>query len=684
MNQLRASLIAIGLSVLSPMSCLAEETLLSNAFAAGEDKNWDAAYRLVGLDLLAHDLITWTRLRGEDEPFADYVAFQAEHTDWPGMDRVRARGEAAIDDDTDPNLILSWMEGHDPETGMGGYRLALAQRAVGQTEVARETIRRIWLRYGLTEQENDLILAAFGPDLADLHVQRADAMLWRWKTDDAERLFSLLPADQRALMEARVALIRKSPDWGAKLQAVPVALLNDVGLAYDRFNFLSDRGDRTDAITILLERSTDVSLLSQPYRWSSWRRSHARWEMREGRYDSAYRLAAQHHLTPADGESYADLEWLAGYVALRFLNRPEVALRHFLALQAAVESPISDGRAGYWLGRTYEALGDSVNADAAYSEAAEHQTAFYGLLAGEKLGQSLDLSILGYEDFPDFSGSLLSQDQFVRAAFYLLDADERGSAVLFFAQLGRTLDRTSLGTLGEELLRRNEPFFALLIGKSATTRGIILPALLFPMHDLREMDLPVEPELALSIARRESEFNPVVGSAVGALGLMQLMPGTAEDVANELGLPYSRGRLTADWQYNATLGSQYLAGLEEQFGPTPVMIAAGYNAGPRRPREWMEERGDPRLGEVDVIDWIEMIPFRETRNYVQRVTESLPIYRARLSGQTGPIRFTELLVGEKPLLRPVARPWTGDEPSVAVEPASGLAPMMAPRPMTRP
>jgi soluble lytic murein transglycosylase len=165
---------------------------------------------------------------------------------------------------------------------------------------------------------------------------------------------------------------------------------------------------------------------------------------------------------------------------------------------------------------------------------------------------------------------------------------------------------------------------------------------------------------------------------------MQLMPGTAEDVANELGLPYSRGRLTADWQYNATLGSQYLAGLQEQFGPTPVMIAAGYNAGPRRPREWMDERGDPRLGEVDVIDWIEMIPFRETRNYVQRVTESLPIYRARLSGQTGPIRFTELLVGEKPLLRPVARPWTGDEPSVSVEPASGLAPMMAPRPMTRP
>jgi len=174
------------------------------------------------------------------------------------------------------------------------------------------------------------------------------------------------------------------------------------------------------------------------------------------------------------------------------------------------------------------------------------------------------------------------------------------------------------------------------------------------------MDLPVSPELALSIARRESEFNFTVGSPVGALGLMQLMPATAQEVAGQMGLPYSRARLTSDWPYNARLGAQYLADLTEMFGASPVMIAAGYNAGPSRPRTWMAQRGDPRLGEVDVIDWIEMIPFTETRNYVMRVTESLPVYRARLTGQVGPVRFTDLLNGATPFVRPVGRPVRGE------------------------
>jgi soluble lytic murein transglycosylase len=170
------------------------------------------------------------------------------------------------------------------------------------------------------------------------------------------------------------------------------------------------------------------------------------------------------------------------------------------------------------------------------------------------------------------------------------------------------------------------------------------------------MDLPVDPALALSIARRESEFNTGIASPVGALGLMQVMPATAEEVAGWLNLPYSRARLTSDWQYNATLGAAYLAYLQDEFGPSPVMIAAGYNAGPSRPRAWIRERGDPRLRQMDVVDWIEHIPFVETRNYVQRVTESLPVYQARLSGQAGPVQFTALLIGQKPVLRPVARP----------------------------
>jgi soluble lytic murein transglycosylase len=339
---------------------------------------------------------------------------------------------------------------------------------------------------------------------------------------------------------------------------------------------------------------------------------------------------------------------------LTYLGDPAAALAHFESAARVVDGPISAGRMHYWIGRTQDVLGDKGLAVAAYGRAAAHQTSFYGLLAAEKLGQSLDPTLTG-DEVPGGDGAVF-QDDLTRAAFMLLAAGERGHAVTFFAALGRVLEPEALGQLGAVLDALDEQYYVLLLAKTAVTRGIIIPAMYFPVHDLASMDLPVEPALALSIARRESEFNATIGSPVGALGLMQLMPATAEEVAGDLGMPYARARLTNDWRYNATLGATYLATLQAEFGPTPVMIAAGYNAGPSRPKAWMDERGDPRLGEMDVIDWIEHIPFTETRNYVQRVAESIPIYQARLTGQAGPIAFTSLLEGEKPLLRPRLRP----------------------------
>jgi soluble lytic murein transglycosylase len=374
--------------------------------------------------------------------------------------------------------------------------------------------------------------------------------------------------------------------------------------------------------------------------------------MREGRAESAYDLAAGHFLT--EGESYADLEWLAGYVALTYLGDPVTARAHFENGLRASSGPISLGRMHYWMGRSYEVKGDIDGATRSYGAAAEHQTSFYGLLASEKIGRPLQPVLAGQEIA--WEGHPVFDDPVVRAALILLAGGERGAAVTFIAALGREMEAGEIAALGAYLSSIDEEYYTLLLGKTAVTRDILIPEIYYPLHDLARMDLPVDPALALSIARRESEFNVTIGSPVGALGLMQVMPGTAEEVAGWLNLSYTRARLTADWEYNATLGAAYLAYLTEEFGPTPVMIAAGYNAGPSRPKAWMEERGDPRLREMDVVDWIEHIPFRETRNYVQRVTESLPVYEARLTGRTGPVSFTRLLLGEKPLVRPVARP----------------------------
>ncbi|WP_394153730.1 transglycosylase SLT domain-containing protein [Loktanella salsilacus] len=632
-------------------------------------------------------LVTWQRLRFGDAVFQDYVDFHAAHGDWPGQDVLRGAGELLIPANFNPQSVIGWFSDHAPMTGEGAVRLAQAYMANGDQDAARAAVRTAWVDLQLTSSGQAALLDAFGADLTDLHAARADALLWRWQTAEAEEMLPLLDEDQAALVRARIALIRKAGNPDAAIEAVPATLRNAPGLMYDRFNWLAGKGRQTDAIAILAAQSTSAEALGQPWRWASWRRILARWQMRDGNYQTAYDLAANHFVTPAQSAAnYADLEWLAGYLQLRFLNDPARALAHFDNAAAEVDSPISLGRAGYWQGRALDALDRTDEARIAYARAAQHQTSFYGLLAAEKLGVPLDPFLTGRGDARDWQNAPVMQNELVQAGMALLQANERGKAVLFFAELGKILDADDLSRLGAALEAQDQTYFEVLLGKTAAARGMVIPSLYFPLHGLAEADLPVSTALALSIARRESEFNEAAGSPVGALGLMQLMPGTASDVARSLDLPYDKNRLTTDWRYNATLGSRYLADLTDRFGDSPVQIAAGYNAGPGRPRDWMEERGDPRSGDVDVIDWIEMIPFRETRNYVQRVTESIPIYEARLTGQAGPIAFTELLRGEKNIVRPVARadgalelpaPVTGENSEQ--DPSAAL-----PRPVARP
>jgi soluble lytic murein transglycosylase len=615
--------------------------------------DWDVASQIAqAVDAVTADTVMWLRLRAGEADFAQYQDFLARRADWPGLDSLRSEAELVIDEGIAPAELVAWFGDNTPLTGEGAVRLAQAQLALDQTEAARDTLRATWINRRLNEEGQEAMIAAFAEELKPFHAARVDELLWRSRAADAERMLPLLAEDQSALAAARIGYINRAGNLPALVEKVPAALRADPGFAYDRYSWLSGRGERTDAVKMLLERSTSGAALGEPFRWSGWRRVLARWEMREGRAEQAYLLASRHYLT--DGSSYADLEWLSGYLSLTYFGDPTQALGHFQNALRASGSPISLGRMHYWIGRTHAAKGNAELAADAYSAGAAHQTSFYGLLASEKVGRPLSPTLVGTQ--VDWQGTPVFEDDIVQAALILLASGERGAAFTFFAQLGRTLNATELAQLGAYLSEIDEHRYTILLGKAAVARGILIPAIYFPIHDMAALDLPADPAFSLSIARRESEFNESIGSPVGALGLMQLMPATAQEVSGNLGLPYARGRLTNDWQYNATLGTAYLAYLEEQFGPSPVMIAAGYNAGPSRPIRWMDERGDPRLREMDIVDWIEHIPFRETRNYVMRVTESIPVYEARLTGQTGPVRFTELLVGKKPLLRPRARP----------------------------
>ncbi|RYH01371.1 lytic transglycosylase domain-containing protein [Salipiger sp. IMCC34102] len=650
------------------------------AVRLAKDRDYAPAYAAAGAsDAAMTDLVTWQKLRFGDAPFAEYLDFAEDRPDWPGQDVLRAAGEQVIPRGHDPREVIGWFGDDAPLTGEGALRLAQALEAVGEDARAREVVRTAWLTLSLSSTSEAALLAAYEDDLSDLHAARTDALLFRWRTSDAERMRPLLDAGQQALLTARTRLIRDEGGLDAGIEAVPDALQSTPGLMYDRYSWAAERGRREQAIGILLAQSTSAEALGDPFRWSGWRRTLARSEMREGDPARAYRIASTHFMQPQDGYNYSDLEWLSGYLALTYLDDAELALAHFDTFAAAVDTPISDGRAGYWQGRALEALGRTEDAEDAYLRAGVHQTSFYGLLAADRMGLDLDPALVGAEEGLDWQSSEIIESDLVRVAFALIEAGQRGKAGAFVDALGETLEAPDIARVGHAFTAADHTQMTVLLGKSAAARGIIVPSAYFPLHPVADLDLPVPPELTLAISRRESEFYYGAGSPVGAQGLMQLMPATAREVSGQLGLSYAKAKLTADWRYNARLGAAYLAGLRDRFGDSPVQIAAGYNAGPGRPAIWMRERGDPRTSETDIVDWIEHIPFRETRNYVQRVTESLPVYRARLSGNTGRIDFLAEITGTTAAVRPRLNADGSLEQPVPTEEI-----LAAPRPEARP
>ncbi|MBT8411757.1 MAG: transglycosylase-like protein, partial [Octadecabacter sp.] len=427
MKQLFATTIA-GFLLMTPASAqeVPAEPAFSSAFDAITAEDWDTAYALVSsAGDVSRDLVTWMRLRDGAGIFPDFTAFLAARPDWPGLTSVREQAERALTGTESPADVLVFFEGAEVETGEGAVAYADALIAQGRLAEAEQMLGRVWRSIGLDDAGHQAVINAYPDILAPHHEARADAMLWRWRRSDAANELPHLGEGYQALVRARIALIAKASDIEARISLVPDRLQNDAGLAYDRFNWLAGRGDLTDAMELLRARSTSAEALGQPWRWGSWRRIIARWQMRDGEAASAYALASQHFITPEE-DNYSDLEWLSGYIALTYLDDPELAKTHFTRFDAAVSSPISKGRAGYWLGRAEEALGNADAAMAAYQAGARHQTTFYGLLSAERLGLPLDPDLAGGASFGDWQDSDLLTNDLIEAGLLLLGADQRG------------------------------------------------------------------------------------------------------------------------------------------------------------------------------------------------------------------------------------------------------------------
>lgn len=640
---MRIILTALFLFIGAVASAQDEERPLARAMDAMRDGDWAGAQIEARADgQFAVDVILWHFLRkgmGTPEQVQDFLA---RNGDWPGLPYLREKSEETMVAAPD-EAVLEFYAAQAPRTGSGALSYARALLAAGRTDQAHQTVIRAWTTLPLSATEFAAYLLDFGPVLEGHHWARLDNALWNGWEDNARAAMPLVTDGQRRLAEARLGLRLMADGVDGLIAAVPEALKSDAGLAYERFNWRVRKGRRSDAIALLLETSTSAKALGRPEAWAGFRRYAARDLMTDGNRTQAYKVASTHFLT--EGDDYADLEWLSGYLSLRFMSKPDRAVTHFERFRESIASPISRGRAGYWLGRAHEARKDEAAAREAYAFGAEYQTSFYGLLAAERGGVPFDPILSGREVFPPWREAAFLQSSVYKAAILLLASGELSLSERFLTHLAESLDRTQIGQMGDMLAEFDQPHIQVMLGKRAAAYEMQLPGPYYALHPMAGQTWPVPTELVLAIARRESEFDPNVVSGAGARGLMQVMPGTAREVSERLGLDYAQSRLTADPAYNATLGAAYLAEVSERFGGNPVLVPAAYNAGPSRPERWIELYGDPRSKDVDVIDWIEFIPFQETRNYVMRVTESLPIYRARLGLDPLPVPFSQELKG---------------------------------------
>ena len=601
-----------------------------------------AALGAAASDPAARDLAAWFALREGEPSWAAHADFLARNPDWPGASRLRMTAERLMPPGLPAAQVIAFFKDQPPRTGSGAWALSRALAATGDRAGAEAEAARAWTTLSMTGDEEALLLSAH-PELNRHHWQRLDMLLWRGLGREADRTAARLGAAERALARARSALDDRARGVDGLVAAIPASHADDPGLAWERFDWRWKKGLTESAEALLRERSADGTL-GRPEVWADRRRILARRAQRAGRHAAAYEIASRHHLT--EGASYADLEWLSGWLSLRFLDRPDRALTHFDRFAAAVATPISLGRAGYWRGRALEALGRGGAANDAYADAALHQTSFYGQLAAEKIGGAPDPVLTAAYPVPHMPEETFAPPRLLRAALLLHAAGEDRLSRWFFFHLAEgARGETQFAALAGLALHLDRPELSVRIAKIAARAGSLLPAAYYPVTGLAQHGGPVPAPLAMAVARQESELNPEAISPVGARGLMQLMPGTAKLVAKKLDLPYRFAGLTEDWRYNATLGQEYLSWLVEEFGALP-MVAAGYNAGPHRVRGWIQRYGDPRGKGVEaMVDWMETIPFRETRNYAQRVMEGLHVYEVRLSGDAKPPALAARLGG---------------------------------------
>ena len=587
-------------------------------------------------DPVARKLAEWIILRSDDNGASveRYRAFISANPSWPSQTFMRRRIEAALwDDHRDDSAVWAWFENESPLSAKGKFSLARAMIARGDRANAERLVRDAWRNDAMSEDTESTVLDLFGALLTPGdHKARMDLLLYGSEHEAALRAAKRLGANQVALAKARIAAYKKASNTRALLDAVPRELHGDPGYLFSKIQLLRREEKFAEAAQLMLGAPKDPGRLYNLDEWWIERRLLSRKMLDIGEHRTAY-LIARDAALPARDIYKTEQEFTAGWIALRFLTDPATAAQHFARIGVGSVNPTALARAGYWQGRAAEASGRAQEARAAYTAAAAQSTSYYGQLARAKLG----LPQIELRSPPAGRARGIERLEIVRAVQLLYQLGEREIAVPIFADTGENGDPDALVGLGELASRHGEARSMLLLGKAALNRGLPFDHYAYPVNGIppfKSIGPDVEQSVVFSIARQESAFNPSVVSPAQAYGLMQVTPDAGRYVCKKYGAAFDLNRLKADPVYNASLGAAELGGLLEDYRGSYIMTFAAYNAGRGSVKKWIERYGDPRDPKVDAVDWVEQIPFSETRNYVQRIMENLQVYRARFGGGT--------------------------------------------------
>jgi len=620
--------------------------IAKKAISEMQKSKWTTSLKIAkkAKDKSIYNFIQWKHLltSGNQASFYDYKVFIDQNSKYPRIGRLKYLAEHKLSTaKISPKKIIDWFDSKEPLSGYGKMIIGESFILTGNKDKGKKLIKEGWINADLSKNELKFFRKKFKKYLnADDYIKRADYLAWNNKYWDLKRLLRYLPKDYELLYTARQILMTRGYGVDQAIKNVPEKFKNDAGLNYDRLKWRRKRGRVDSSLEILLSIKNDKNYLVEPEKWWKEREIISRALIYKKKYETAYKISSNHGMSK--GSDFAAAEWMSGWIALSFLNDPLIAKDHFQNFYKNVNYPISTSRGAYWLGRTYEKLGDKEQSMYWYDIASKYLTTYYGQLAFLKLDPRGKFELNKDMEIDDKYRYIFFNKELVKIT-YLLDELKKDKYTKFILRhLANDNIQKGSEVLAAELATNIQRYdFAIQISKISSYQKRFHNKFNYPIistpKTINGRKIP-ESAFILSIIRQESEFDLSANSHAGAKGLMQLMPYTAKLVSKQAKLPYSKSRLTSDPEYNINLGSHYIAGLILQYeGAYPFAIAA-YNAGPNRVKFWKKINKNPQKKQINYVDWVELIKFRETRNYVQRVLENYNVYRYILEKKPIPMK----------------------------------------------